>query len=729
LTITGATSTSTYNNAVNLTVNSASADFSIAASPVLASVVGGDVATYTTTFTPISGYAGSVNLSVTGGLPAGATATFSSSTANTTNPTSTLTILTAGTTAPGAYSLTISASDNVTTHTTTALMVVNTIGNACIQQLGNNWISGTIPVQTGTFTAEWDSTPSTTTNNTNIGLSLGAQTAFTGLAVAMRFNTTGTIDARNAGAFTADNNIPYVAGTSYHFRAVVNVPANTYSMYVTPAGQTEVTVGANYAFRTEQAGITSIDHWDAISQVGTISLCNLVVDAPDFSVTATPSSQAVSAGDAISYTTTIAPISNYAGSVALTASGLPSGATATFSPSTVTSGSYSSTLTVATSASVPVGVYPFTITASDGILIHAAYLGLTVNAPCQTPSATAQSVTAPANGVANITLAGSLGSACASTDTLKYAVTASPSHGVLSGTPPALIYTPTAGYSAQDTFNFTVADSNAIPATSSAAAVSISVVAPVSTAPVIGSLSPAIVIAGSPAITLKLQGNNFTSTSTLLWNGVSRTTTYVSAYQLTAAISVSDLATAGTANVTVSNTGASSGISSPMKFAIDTGTTITLTAQNSTITVTHGKSVVVPLQISDVQSGTQTATVCYDLPVATNCSYNATTETITMTTGASTPAGTYQVLLVCNTNPSQSASLSRYGLSMWCGMLGLPLSLLTIFGHRRRRLYFGGLLSVLLVCAIGCSSSSSSSTTTQPTVAAQASAAVTLTVN
>jgi uncharacterized membrane protein len=729
LIITGASATSTYSNIANLTVNSASADFSIAASPVLASVVGGDVATYTTTFTPIGGYAGGVNLSVTGGLPAGATAAFSSSTVSSTNPTSTLTVLTAGTTAPGAYSLTISASDNVTTHTTTALLVVNAIGNACIQQLGNNWISGTVPVQTGTFTAEWDSTPSTTTNNTNIGLSLGAQTAFTGLAVAVRFNTTGTIDARNAGAFTADNNIPYAAGTAYHFRAVVNVPANTYSMFVTPAGQAEITVGSNYAFRTEQAGITSIDHWDAISQAGTISLCNLVVDTPDFSVTATPSSQAVAAGGSTNYTTTITPISSYADSVTLAASGLPSGATATFSPSTVTSSSYSSTLNVATMASVPVGIYPFTITASDGTLTHTAYLGLAVNVPCQTPVATAQSVTATANGVANIALAGGLGPGCASTDTLKYVVTTNPSHGALSGTPPALIYTPTAGYSGPDTFSFTVADSNAIPPTSSAAAVSISVVAPISTVPVIGSLSPAVVVAGSPAITLKLQGSNFLSTSTVLWNGASRTTSYVSASQLTVAVPVSDLATAGTANVTVSNTGTGSGISSPMKFAIDTGAAISLTTQNPSITVIHGQSVAVPLQISNVPSNAPTATVCYDLPVAANCSYNSTTRTITVTTGASTPAGTYQVLLVCNTNPSQSASLSRNGLPMWCGLLGLPLGLLTIFGGKRRRIYLGGLLGVLLVCAIGCSSSSSSSTTTQPAVAAQVSAAVTLTVN
>ena len=83
------------------------------------------------------------------------------------------------------------------------MLIINSLSNACIQQLGNNWINGTIPTQTGTFTAEWDATPSTALNNSNVGLSLGPQTAFTGLAIAGRFNPTGQIDARNGGAFAA----------------------------------------------------------------------------------------------------------------------------------------------------------------------------------------------------------------------------------------------------------------------------------------------------------------------------------------------------------------------------------------------------------------------------------------------------------------------------------------------------------------------------------------------
>jgi len=278
LTVTGSSGTSTFTLPLSLTVNSQSADYSITASPPSITTVAGDIAAFTVSFSAVNSYLGGVTLSVASGLPSGASVTFSPPTVASASPTSTLSVTTLGTTAPGAYPITISATDGSTTHFATALLLINSLSSACIQQLGNNWINGAIPTQTGTFTAEWDATPSTALNNSNVGLSLGPQAAFTGLAISGRFNPTGTIDARNGGVFAAANNIPYVAGVKYHFRAVVNVPANSYSIYVTPDGQSEIVVGSNFAFRSEQAGIRSLDHWDAISQVGTIALCNLAID-------------------------------------------------------------------------------------------------------------------------------------------------------------------------------------------------------------------------------------------------------------------------------------------------------------------------------------------------------------------------------------------------------------------------------------------------------------------
>jgi hypothetical protein len=280
ITVTGSSGNSSFALPLTLTINSASADFTITASPSSVSSVAGDAVSFGINFSTSTNYLGSVALSITSGLPAGASVSLSSPTVGNTNRISTLTITTLGTTPPGAYPITVAASDGSTTRSATALLIITSLSNSCIQQLGNYWINGTIPTQTGTFTAEWDVTPSTSLNNSNVGLSLGPQSAFTGLAISGRFNPTGQIDARNGGVFAAASTINYAAGVKYHFRAVVDVAAKKYSIYVTPGGQDEITIGTNYSFRTEQAGVASLDHWDAISQVETIALCNLVIDTP-----------------------------------------------------------------------------------------------------------------------------------------------------------------------------------------------------------------------------------------------------------------------------------------------------------------------------------------------------------------------------------------------------------------------------------------------------------------
>ena len=100
---------------------------------------------------------------------------------------------------------------------------------------------------------------------------------------------------------------------------------------------------------------------------------------PDFSLSATPSNQSVQAGSGTTYSAGIAAQNGFTGTVDLSVSGLPSGVTGTFSPSSV-SGSGSSQLTINTDASTPAGSYPFTVTATSGSLTHTASLTLVVTA-------------------------------------------------------------------------------------------------------------------------------------------------------------------------------------------------------------------------------------------------------------------------------------------------------------------------------------------------------------
>jgi hypothetical protein len=104
----------------------------------------------------------------------------------------------------------------------------------------------------------------------------------------------------------------------------------------------------------------------------------LVVSQPDFSLTATPASQTVTSGAGTSYTVSVTPAAGFAGSVSLSASGLPAGAAASFTPNP-TAGT--STMTVTTSATTPGGSYPVTITGTGGGLTHTTAVQLVVQAP------------------------------------------------------------------------------------------------------------------------------------------------------------------------------------------------------------------------------------------------------------------------------------------------------------------------------------------------------------
>jgi hypothetical protein len=81
-------------------------------------------------------------------------------------------------------------------------------------------------------------------------------------------------------------------------------------------------------------------------------------------------------------------------------------------------------------------------------------------------------------------------------------------------------------------------------------------------------LVPTTVVPGSPAFTLTVNGTGFVSGSVVNWNGSPRTTTFVSSSQLTAAISASDVANAGTATVTVFSPIIGGGVSNPAVFPI-----------------------------------------------------------------------------------------------------------------------------------------------------------------
>jgi hypothetical protein len=87
--------------------------------------------------------------------------------------------------------------------------------------------------------------------------------------------------------------------------------------------------------------------------------------------------------------------------------------------------------------------------------------------------------------------------------------------------------------------------------------------------PALTSLAPASATHGSPGFTLTVNGSNFISGAYAQWNGVNRATTFVNSGQVTVKILAGDIATAGTANVTVKNPAPGGGTSNTLTFTIN----------------------------------------------------------------------------------------------------------------------------------------------------------------
>jgi hypothetical protein len=106
--------------------------------------------------------------------------------------------------------------------------------------------------------------------------------------------------------------------------------------------------------------------------------------------------------------------------------------------------------------------------------------------------------------------------------------------------------------------------------------------------PVITSLSPSSAAAGGSGFTLTVSGSNFTPASVVNWNGNFRSTTYSSSAQLQAAISSGDIATQGTATVTVTDSGR--GTSNEKIFAISSSQPSPTVSSISPSTATRGST-------------------------------------------------------------------------------------------------------------------------------------------
>jgi uncharacterized membrane protein len=158
-----------------------------------------------------------------------------------------------------------------------SLVVQNSCQTVTRGQSSNNWLGN----QTGTFTARWTGTPGLVApqflTESGFALSLGRQSGFAGTSAAVLFAPDGEIKVRNGAAYPASG-VRYGPG-NYRFRMVVNVPANTYSVWYRLPNQPEQPLATNFQFRGNP--VTALDNWmirvDETSPGPDLRVCNVRV--------------------------------------------------------------------------------------------------------------------------------------------------------------------------------------------------------------------------------------------------------------------------------------------------------------------------------------------------------------------------------------------------------------------------------------------------------------------
>jgi len=171
-------------------------------------------------------------------------------------------------------------------------------------------------------------------------------------------------------------------------------------------------------------------------------------------------------------------------------------------------------------------------------------------------------------------------------------------------------------------------------------------------APTITGLSPSSATAGGAAFNLTVNGTNFTSAASVLWNGASLNTTFVNAGQLTAAVPASSIASAGSVNVTVVT---ASGVSPVSAFTVNAGTP-TVTSLTVTSGSTSGGTSVGIAGANFIPGAT---TVAFGGTAATSVTVNSATS-ITAVSPPSASAGTVDVTVTTAGGTSATSAADHF---------------------------------------------------------------------
>ncbi len=366
--------------------------FLISASPQTMTIPQGGLATSTITSTLNGNFNSSVTMSVTG-LPAGAAATFSpASLAAPGGGTTTMTLTVGATTPTGSYSINVVGTGGGQTHSTSVSLTVTPAGGTSQQLLANTgfengssnpapWTvtSGVIDssayeaAHTGSCKAWLDGYGSAHTDSLQQAVSIPANTATASLSFWLHIDTAETGNTAND---TLKLQVRNSSGT-------VLATLATYSNRDANTGYRQVSFDLSaYKGQTIQVYLIGVENSKLKTSfvVDDFSLnVTTSTGTPDFTIASSPVALSITQGGSGVSTISTTISNGFNSAVALSASGLPAGATANFNPSSMAApGNGSSTITILVGTATVAGVYQVTITGSGGSQTHATQISVTV---------------------------------------------------------------------------------------------------------------------------------------------------------------------------------------------------------------------------------------------------------------------------------------------------------------------------------------------------------------
>jgi cardiolipin synthase len=335
------------------------ANFSVEANPSSLTVPAGSSGTATITTAVFDGFDAAVALSASG-LPAGVTASFS--------PTSI--------SAPGSGSSTLTLSANSSAAASTYAITVTGSGGGL---------------------KETASISLTISSSTTPGFSLSASP--TSVTVAPGGSGKSTITAAISGGFSSA-----IALSAGGLPSGVTASFSPASIPAPGSGSSTLTLSAGSSTAAGGYTITITGTGGGLTETASITLTVTSSGTPGFALSASPASLTVAPGSSGTSSITAAISGGFDSAIALSASGLPSGVTASFSPASIPApGSGSSTLTLSAGSSTVAGTYGVTIAGTGGGLTETTSVSVTISSSGSTQlitdggfeSATKSGLTAP----------------------------------------------------------------------------------------------------------------------------------------------------------------------------------------------------------------------------------------------------------------------------------------------------------------------------------------------